>query len=94
MPPQTVVEQRGIASHVPVVADVVVSPEGWIWVQRNVPGEDLGPVDVFDDTGEYRGTLPSTSPWPASFGDENTLLSLEEDELDIQRVILHVMRKE
>jgi len=87
--PETVLEKRGVASHIPLVADVAVSPEGWIWVRRNVPGSRGGPIDVFDETGAYLGTLPSDFPWPAAFGVGDQVLSLEEDELDIQRVVLY-----
>ena len=93
VPPSTVIEKRGVATHIPLIDDVAVSPDGWIWVRRVVVGDDGGPIDLFDPTGAYQGTLPGATPWPASFGDEHTLLSLEEDDLDVQRIVLYRIQR-
>jgi hypothetical protein len=53
----------------------------------------LGPVDIFDATGEYVGTLPPDRPWPAAFASGERILALETDELGVQRVVVYRIRR-
>jgi hypothetical protein len=87
--PGTVIEKRGISNHVPLISQVAVSWSGGLWAQRKVPGKDTGPIDVFDKTGEYLGTLPEGTPWPSAFGPAGRILVLEEDELGVQQVVVY-----
>jgi 6-bladed beta-propeller len=93
VPSEEVIEKRGIAERIPLINKVAVTPDGGLWVQREVMGEDVGPVDVFDATGEYVGTLPAESPWPVDFGPSNRILVLEKDELDVPRVAVYRIRE-
>ena len=93
VPPEEVVEQRGIAEMVPVIGRVAVAPDGSVWVQREVIGEDVGPVDVFDNAGEYVGTLPPATPWPLAFDAGDGILALETNELGVQSVIVYRIRR-
>jgi len=93
VPPEEVIEKRGIAEKIPLISKIAVTPEGWLWVQREVIGQEVGPIDVFDATGAYVGTLPPESPWPVDFGPRNLILALEKDELDILRVVVYRIRQ-
>lgn len=93
VPPEEVVEQRGIAESIPAIAGVAVAPDGSVWVQREVIGEELGPVDVFDGEGEYVSTLPPTTPWPLSFSGSDRILTLETDALGVQRVVVYAIQR-
>jgi len=87
--PQTVIEKRGFVEYLPLVSQVSVSWDGGFWAQREFPGSDTGTIDVFDQSGEYLGTLPEGTPWPAAFGPNGKILALEEDELGVQQVVLY-----
>lgn len=93
VPTSEIIEVRGIADEVPVLADIAISPSGQLWAQRHVIGEDAGPIDVFDPTGEYIGTLPPGTPWPVDFGPGDSILVLEEDGLGVQFAVVYRVRK-
>jgi hypothetical protein len=50
-------------------------------------------VDVFDNTGEYVGTLPPTTPWPPAFGASDEILTLATNELGFQSVVVYRIRR-
>lgn len=83
-----VVEQLGFASHLPTVARIALAPSGVLWVERYGVGDEPKPVDVFDREGRYLGTLPAGSPFPIGFLPDGRILVVEEDELDVQRLVV------
>ena len=89
IPAEELVEHRGYSEQIPTTSQIALAPDGYLWVQREVVGERTGPVDIFDDTGEYVGTLPAETPWPLAFGSDDRILVLETDELDVQRVVVY-----
>lgn len=89
VPTEEVAEKRGVADDVPLISRVAMSPDGFLWVMRKRVGESRGPIDVFDRSGEYLGTLESGAPWPEAFGPEGEVIALEADELDVQRVVVY-----
>lgn len=89
VPTSEIIEARGVAEEIPVLENIAVSPSGDIWAQRDVIGEDGGPIDVFNPTGEYIGTLPPSTPWPVDFGPGNSMIVLEEDELGVQFAVVY-----
>ena len=89
VPAEELVQQRGFAELVPTISKVALAPDGYLWVQREVIGDQTGPIDIFDDTGEYAGTLPPTTPWPLAFRSSDRMLALETDELDVQSVVVY-----
>jgi hypothetical protein len=93
VPPEELVASRGIAERVPLVATITIAPDGWMWVRREAIGRP-GPVDIFDATGQYIGTLPPDAPWPAAFGPGEQILALESDDLSIQHVVVYRVRRE
>jgi len=93
VPADEVIEARGIAEFVPLVDQVAVEPDGTLWVRRDEIGEP-GPIDIFDPTGRYVGTLPASSPWPAAFRDSGSFLALESDEFDVQRVVAYRLSRD
>lgn len=93
VPTAEIIEARGIAEAVPVLENIVVSPDGYLWAQRDVVGEEGGPIDVFDPNGEYVGTLLSNTPWPVDFGRSDSMIVLEEDELGVQFAVVYRIRR-
>jgi hypothetical protein len=92
VPTAEIIEARGIAEAIPLIENILISPEGGIWAQRDVLGEEGGPIDVFDATGEYVGTLPSSTPWPVDFGSSDSIVVLEEDEMGVQFAVVYRIR--
>jgi len=94
IPAEELVEHRGFSELIPTTSQIALAPDGYLWVQREVVGEPTGPIDIFDDTGEYVGTLPAATPWPLAFGSDNRMLVLKTDDLDVQRVLVYsIVRK-
>ncbi len=85
-PAAAVVEQRGVAPHVPAVRSMVIAPDGSLWVKRFAIKGDTAAVDVFGADGVYLGTLPHGSPFPAAFLPNGDLVVVARDELDISRI--------
>ena len=86
--PQEVVEQRGVAETIPVIAALAEGPDGTLWVRRaGAPGE-AQPTDVFDAAGTYLGTLPPGAPFPSAvLGDR--LIAVEQDDMDVERLVVY-----
>ena len=93
-----VVEGRGFASRVPAVADVRLSPTGELWVERYEPGarpdHRSGPIDVFDSTGAYVGTLPAGEPFPLLLLPGDRVAVSERDALDVERLVVMQIRRD
>lgn len=86
--PSEVIQQRGLSRVVPLIEQVVLDPDGRIWAQRFVPGEEPGPVDLFEADGEYLGTLPPDRPLPIGFLPDGRIMTAETDAMDIQRLVI------
>jgi len=90
VPPREVVNGRGYAPTVPWIADLVRRPGGEVWVQKKEVGaENDGPVDVFDSSGAYLGTLAPDFPFPILFLDRDRLVVAETDDFDITRLTVY-----
>lgn len=94
VPAADVVEARGFAAVMPAIARIAVAPDGGVWVARYTPDQPRPPVDVFGADGAYLGTLPAGSPFPAAFLPDGGILSVEEDELEVQRVVVYRVHRE
>jgi len=89
IPASDVVEARGIADLVSSVFGVRVAPDGSLWVNR-LPGRaGESRIDVFSTDGEYLGTLPPETPFPAAFTPEGNPVTVERDELDLPYVVVY-----
>jgi hypothetical protein len=76
-----VVEKRGFLSELPWIEALALAPDGTLWVERFQPGrDDRGPIDRFDATGAYLGTLPAGTPFPLAFLPDGRMLIREVDE--------------
>jgi hypothetical protein len=78
------------ASEMPLIVGLGVDWDGKTWVKRNGPavGEE-GPLDVFDTDGRYRGTVsPGEGSIPDAFGPDGLAAYIENDELDVPRVVV------
>ena len=87
--PKEVIEKRGMAPVLPAISRVKLAPDGTIWVARGVVKGDTALVDVFSQTGEYRGTLPKGTPFPAAFFPNGEVVAIELDELDVPRLAIY-----
>ena len=83
---EEVVEQRGMAERMPLIERLTVEPGGRLWVERFVPGDDPGAIDVFEADGEYLGTLPAGTPFPLMFDPSGRALIEVRDEMDVERL--------
>jgi hypothetical protein len=89
IPPQEMVDGRGFAPELAWIAEIAIAPDGETWVLRKVVGSDSsGPIDIFDETGAYVGTLPEGGPFPILFLGQDRFAAREKDELDITRVVV------
>jgi len=93
VPPEIVVEQRGFASVLPSVTAVAVSPRNEVWAQRGAVSGEPVVTDVFSADGIYLGTLPEGSPWPVAFLPLDRLVTIERDQLDVERLVVYRVRQ-
>ena len=90
IPPRVMVDRRGFAPQLPWIAGVTLVPGGELWVQRREAGaETASPIDVFDPSGAYLGTLPVGTPFPIVFIDQDRFGVAETDEFDITRFVVY-----
>jgi hypothetical protein len=82
------VEKIGYADSVPAIEDLVLAPDGSLWIQRWTHEAGTGPVDVFDPSGHYAGTLPHNVPLPLHVTSRGTVLVAERDSLDVERLLV------
>lgn len=87
VPPDEVIEKRGVAAHVPLIGALRLAPDGDLWVRRSDVGRDAAPIDIIDAAGHYRGFIHPTAPWPVVFGPDGRILALEEDDLGVRTVV-------
>lgn len=80
------VESIGYAPYVPLIRDLLVAPDGRLFIQRRTrtPGETW--VDIIAADGEYLGTLPAEFAFPAGFRDADEILTVELDSLDLRHI--------
>lgn len=91
--PADVVAARGTAPRVPPIRRLVGAPDGTWWVGRGVGRPVDWAIDAFAADGEYLGTLPEGTPWPAAFRSAEEALVVERDELDVPSVVIYRVRK-
>ena len=89
IPPDEMVDGRGFAEELPWVGGVVVDGSGRLWVERRALGGEPGVIDLFDAEGVYVGTLSNPGDRLLDVGPNDRLLVREEDELGVQRVVVH-----
>ena len=89
IPPDEVIDARGIAPVVPAVKAVVLAPSGELWVRRGGVKGEPALSDVFTRDGTYLGTLPAAAPEPVAFLRNGDLVTIAADELDVQRIVVY-----
>lgn len=87
--PDEVVDVRGYAKVVPTIGDVVVAPDGTLWVRRYPIRDEPVPIDILGPDGAYLGTLPAGAPFPAAFFPDGRIVAVEKDEFDVPRVVVY-----
>ncbi|HEY8468045.1 MAG TPA: hypothetical protein VIL18_00315 [Longimicrobiales bacterium] len=83
------IEKHGYAPELQIVYAVALAPDGSLWVRRSA-GLDgsAGPIDVFDASGEYTGSLPPETPFPLVFLPGDRIGFAERDEVDVERLVI------
>jgi len=82
-------ERIGYAEVVPYVKDLVVARNGEVWVLRRTAEPAVARIDLFSPRGEYLGTFPPGTPFPAAFRAANEVVTVETDSLDLPHVIVY-----
>lgn len=77
---------RGYHPVFPVISDIAIDPEHRIWVRRAGRGPQQDRIDILSRSGEYVGTLPPGTPFPAVFSTQGRFIHLEADSLDVMTV--------
>lgn len=93
VPAARVVDEQGIAEFLPAIGRIRVAPNGTIWVQRYAVRGEAAPTDILSPDGEYLGTLPEGTPFPAAFLHRDRIAAIEKDELDLQRVVVYQINR-
>lgn len=92
--PEEMVRERGVAEFLPLVLDLAIDPDRWLWVRRRVDF-DLETIDVVDASGRYVGTLPQAFPWPIGFMPDGRALVISKDEWDVESLqVIRIERQE
>lgn len=86
-------EAAGFAENVPPIRNLMLAPDGSWWVLRRVPGPENNRIDILSDEGEYVGTLPAGSPWPAAFRSADEIVALERSDLGVARIVVYRVRR-
>ena len=81
-------EQRGYAPVIPAIARLAIDPAGRLWVERGHVRGDPAAIDLYDDGGDYLGTLPAGTPFPTAFLSATRLATLSTDEFDVNRIVV------
>ncbi|MGI9628839.1 MAG: hypothetical protein ACR2QM_18535 [Longimicrobiales bacterium] len=90
--PHDIIAGRGVASEVPWIESIALTPWGEIWVERKTIGPDTdGPIDIFSESGEYVGTIAFPMRFPAAFLAQRRVAVVEVDELDVARLVVHAI---
>lgn len=92
IPAAEMVEDRGFMPWVQAIRALAILPDGGLWVERWEPGRAPGPIDVFDATGAYTGTLPDSSPFPVLFLPDGRIAVAETDADDVERLAIYRMQ--
>jgi len=82
------VDKHTFLDAIPTVGALALADDGSLWVRRWHAHADSGAIDVFDVEGAYVGTLPSDFPFPIQFTPEGDLVTVERDEMDVERLVV------
>jgi hypothetical protein len=93
IPPSEIVRGRGFAKALAAVAAIAISPIGEIWVLRGRLADEPSRIDVFSNLGEYQGTLPPGTPFPAAFDDNDRMYAIEEDSLHTPLITAYTIHR-
>lgn len=94
IPPRVMVDRRGFAPDLPWIAGITVAPGGELWVlRREVAATGEGPVDVFDPSGAYLGTMPAGTPFPVVFMSGERFGAIVKDDFDVMRLAVYQLSR-
>ena len=98
-PPPPPPDDSDEAEYTPLLADLEVSPEGWLWVRRHQDDLEEDPAwDLFDNCGRYRGEVSTSArlgtprgrnwdPDPMDLGAAGVIHGIARDALDVSYVL-------
>jgi hypothetical protein len=70
---------------------LTLSPAGDLWVRRSEA--DGSKTDVFGPEGDYLGSLPPDSPFPALFAPDGSFLTVARDTLGVEYVVRYTIER-
>jgi hypothetical protein len=94
VPAADAAERIGYTPFTPIVKDMIIAPDGMVWVLRRTtsPGETR--IDVLGPDGSYTGTLPAGTPMPAAFRGPDEIITVEQDSLDLRHInVYRIVRR-
>ncbi len=87
IPPREMAERRGFAESIPWIARIGIDSGHRIWVERTPSVLDQpGLIDVFEPSGQYRGTLPAGTEFPLVFLPNDRVGFIRLDAFDVPQL--------
>ena len=98
-PPPPPPDDSDEAEYTPLIADLEVSPEGWLWARRHQDDLNVDPAwDLFDNCGRYRGEVSTSTrlgaprgrnwaPDPMELGAGGVIHGIARDALDVSYLL-------
>lgn len=93
VPPAEVIRATTYLETIPVIENVVLSPDSLVWVQRRSDSQGGLTIDLFKLSGQFLGALDSTIPFPAAFLDANKYVAIERDSLDVPSLVAYSIER-
>lgn len=87
VPPDEVIEGRGVADRVPTIERLLIDADGWLRVLRYSVGDEAEKVDVFNPAGEYIGTITGEDAMPAAAAGDYIATAME-DSLGLASIVV------
>lgn len=82
-------ERLGYATYAPHIQNLALARDGHVWVRRRTDQPNAFVIDILSSDGEYIGTLPAGSPFPAAFRGTDEIVTVERDSLDVPHVVVY-----
>jgi hypothetical protein len=80
-PAEEVAEKVGMHQTLPVISDVSLAPNGYLWVERFTFEGETPSVDVFDEQGRYLGTLVGHGAPIGFMGDDRVVFGIDDESI-------------
>lgn len=93
IPAREALDGRAHADVFPLIKEILVAPDGEIWVERRTFSGEPSKHDIFDRYGSYVGTLTGF-PSPALIVDAEHIITLSIDRFDVPSLHAILLRRQ